>query len=99
MARAARPSERHSLTYQLREIIESRGLTAHGLGRLAGVDAGVISRFLTGQRDIRMETADRIAAALGLRLIEVGRPGRRARAAAGPTRTPRPSTTAASSPD
>jgi plasmid maintenance system antidote protein VapI len=28
----------------------------------------VVSRFLSGQRDIRMETADRLAEVLGLKL-------------------------------
>lgn len=57
----------------MREIIEARGLTAYAAARLAGVDPGVVSRFMTGQRDIRMETADRLAAALGLRLVELAR--------------------------
>ena len=70
---------RHTLSYQLREIIDARGLTAYAAGQLAGVDPGVVSRFLTGQRDIRLETADRLATALGLRLVEVARKVRTAR--------------------
>jgi transcriptional regulator with XRE-family HTH domain len=68
----ARATTRHDLSAQLRDIIESRGLTAYGLGKSADVDAGVIQRFLSGERDIRMETADRLAIALGVRLVEVG---------------------------
>lgn len=60
----------------MREIIEARGLTAYAAGKLAGVDPGVVQRFLTGERDIRMETADRLALGLGLRLVEVARKGR-----------------------
>jgi transcriptional regulator with XRE-family HTH domain len=75
-------TDRHCLTNQLRDIVESRGLTAYRVGRLAGVDPGVVQRFLTGQRDIRMETADRIATALGLRLVEVGTRSRRRSATA-----------------
>lgn len=67
---------RHTLSYQLREIIEARGLSAYAAARLADVDPGVVSRFLSGQRDIRLETADRLAVALGLRLVEVARRGR-----------------------
>ena len=44
------PTQKHTLSYQLREMIEARGVTAYTLGRQAGVDPGVISRFLTGQR-------------------------------------------------
>jgi transcriptional regulator with XRE-family HTH domain len=67
---------KHTLSYQLREIIEARGLTAYAAARMAEVDPGVVSRFMTGERDIRMGTADRLAAALGLRLVELARKGR-----------------------
>jgi transcriptional regulator with XRE-family HTH domain len=72
-ARSARrpAADRHALSSQLRDIIESRGLSAYALGRQAEVDPGVISRFLAGVRDIRLETADKLARALGLRLVEV----------------------------
>lgn len=80
---------RHTLSYQLREIVESRGLTAYALGQLAKVDPGVVSRFLNGQRDIRLETADRLALALGVRLTELARPAP-ARKVARPCRPSRP---------
>jgi transcriptional regulator with XRE-family HTH domain len=70
------PTGRHTLSYQLRELIEARGLSAYAVGQLAGVDPGVVQRFVTGRRDVLMGTADRIAAALGLRLVEVARKGR-----------------------
>ncbi len=66
---------RHTLSYQLREIIDSRGLSAYAAAKLAEVDPGVVSRWMNGQRDIRMETADRLALALGLRIVET--PGSR----------------------
>lgn len=68
---------KHTLSYQLRELVEARGLSAYALGRLADVDPGVVSRFLTGERDIRLETADRLASALQLRLVELARQGKR----------------------
>lgn len=64
---AERPS---SLSGQLRRVIKDRGLTAYEVGRISGVDPGMITRFLSGERDIRLSTADRIAAALGLGLVE-----------------------------
>lgn len=90
-----RETNRHGLGDQLRAVIESRGLTAYAAGRAAGVDPGVVQRFLTGERDIRLETADRLAAALGLRLVEVGRATR------GRPRTARPAepATVATRPD
>jgi plasmid maintenance system antidote protein VapI len=71
----------HTLPDQLREIIASRGLAPTELGQLAGVDPTVIARFVAGERDLRLETAGRIAAALGLRLVEVARPRGRGRSA------------------
>jgi transcriptional regulator with XRE-family HTH domain len=54
----------------LRRIIASRGLTAYALGKAAGVDAGVVKRFLNGERGLSLATLDKIAAALDLRLVE-----------------------------
>jgi len=48
-------------------------MSAYAAARLAGVDPGVVSRFMTGERDIRLATADRLASALGLRLVELGK--------------------------
>jgi transcriptional regulator with XRE-family HTH domain len=59
---------------QLRDAMGSSGHTAAELAELAGVDAGVISRFLAAKREIRTGTVDRIAEALGLRIVEVVRP-------------------------
>ena len=36
---------KHSVINQLREIIDSRGLSGHAVGKLAGVDPGVVQRF------------------------------------------------------
>jgi len=60
-----------SFSEQLRDVMASSGHTGAELAELAKVDAGVISRFLAGKREIRTGTVDRIAEALGLRLVEV----------------------------
>lgn len=78
---APREASKHTLSRSLRDVIESRGLTAYALGKESGVDPTVIGRFLAGERDLRLGTADRLAAALGLRLVEVARPGGRGRPA------------------
>jgi transcriptional regulator with XRE-family HTH domain len=77
--KAAPREAKHALSRQLREIIDSRGLTAYALGQESGVDPTVIGRFLADERDIRLGTADKIAAALGLRLVEVAKPKGRGR--------------------
>ena len=50
-------------------IIED-GWTSYGLGKTASVDAAVIQRFMSGGRDIRLETATRLCRVLGLVLLD-----------------------------
>jgi transcriptional regulator with XRE-family HTH domain len=87
MARNAKTAtaDRFSLGARLRDVIASRGLTAYAVGKLAGVNTSIVQRFLDGTRDMRLETADRIAQALGLRLVEVA--GRKTQARARPRTT------------
>lgn len=73
------PRAKHTLSGQIRDVIESRGVTLAELAKLSEVDATVIGRFLSGERDLRLATADKIAAALGLRLVEVAMPKAKAR--------------------
>jgi transcriptional regulator with XRE-family HTH domain len=63
----------NDLADQLREVIVSRGISASELAKLAGVDHRSIQRFLNGERDITLGSASRIAAALGVRLVEIGK--------------------------
>jgi transcriptional regulator with XRE-family HTH domain len=58
-----------TLSEQLRELIAAAGPSVYELARDAGVDRSVLSRFLAGKRTITLETADRLAAVLKLRLI------------------------------
>ena len=72
---------------QLREIILSRG-PGHAIARAAGVDPGIVSRFLRHERGLTLETLDRLAESLGLRLVEIPRAaGRPRKPAAAPART------------
>jgi transcriptional regulator with XRE-family HTH domain len=61
---------RATLSSQIRRIIEERGYTPTEVAELADVDRAGISRFLAGQRGLTLATADKIAAAFHLRLIE-----------------------------
>ena len=60
--------KRESLPDQLRAAIRKSGKTVYRVAQESGVSHPVILRFLSGERDIRLETADKLAAALGLRL-------------------------------
>lgn len=60
----------------LKAAIRKSGLTHYALGKLAGVDPSVIDRFMrdpgAGERggDLRLSTAARLAASLGLELTK-----------------------------
>lgn len=52
----------------LREGIENSGFNLNQLSTLSGVDKGQISRFLNGKRTLTLESAEKIAKALGFEL-------------------------------
>jgi hypothetical protein len=68
---SARPSDdaaSSSLTRALKQAIRDCGQTEYQIAKQAGVSQIVISRFLSGERDIRMATADKLAGVLGLKI-------------------------------
>jgi hypothetical protein len=68
------PQEEESPLKPWREIMVERIREMQcSLGDLAtesGVDAGVLSRFIRGERSITLDTAERLCGAIGLRLTE-----------------------------
>ena len=56
----------------LRRHIERDGRSQYALAEETGVNRGVLSRFVRGERDIGMATADRLCRALGLKLTKGG---------------------------
>lgn len=68
MAKKAMPKPAATLVDQLRAAIRDSGLTVYRLAKNSGVSQPVIDRFLTGERDIRLETAAKLATALNLEL-------------------------------
>lgn len=59
-----------TLTDVLRSAITDSGKSLNALATEAGTDPGQLSRFMTGERDLRLATVDRLAAALGLVLVD-----------------------------
>ena len=57
-----------SLSEDLRLAIRRSGKSIYQIAKAANVSQIVVSRFLTGERDIRMETADRLAEVLDVKL-------------------------------
>jgi plasmid maintenance system antidote protein VapI len=58
------------LSQALREALRSSDKSIYQIAQDAGVSQIVVSRFLSGERDIRMATADKLAEALGLDLAK-----------------------------
>jgi hypothetical protein len=56
------------LSELLRTAIRGSDRSVYQIAKDANVSQIVVSRFLSGERDIRMETADRLAQALNLHL-------------------------------
>jgi plasmid maintenance system antidote protein VapI len=59
-----------TLTAALRDAVHNSGRTAYAVARAAGVSQAVLSRFLNCRRGITLDTADRLAQALGLQLAK-----------------------------
>ena len=67
-ASSAASASSDSLSESLKQAIRASGQSEYQIAKAAGVSQIVISRFLSGERDIRMATADKLAGALGLKL-------------------------------
>jgi transcriptional regulator with XRE-family HTH domain len=64
-----RPAIPRSLSASLKKAMKHSTKTSYQLAKEAGVSPIMVSRFLSGKRDIRLATADRLAHALGLKLV------------------------------
>ena len=64
---------RRKLSEQIRGAYAKSGLTRFKLAKDAGVAYAVVHRFISSERDITLETADKLAAVLGLELRPVDR--------------------------
>ena len=58
-----------SLSACLKKAMKQSPKTSYQLAKEAGVSQIMVSRFLSGKRDIRLATADRLAHVLGLKLV------------------------------
>jgi hypothetical protein len=64
-----RPALSRSLSTSLKKAMKKSAKTSYQLAKEAGVSQIMVSRFLSGKRDIRLATADRLAHVLGLKLV------------------------------
>jgi plasmid maintenance system antidote protein VapI len=65
MARRKKPT---TISEQLRDRIATSQLSPYELAEASGVDRSVLSRFLTGKRSLTLDTVDKLADVLKLRL-------------------------------
>lgn len=69
-----KPAPHPSVSETVRTTIESRGMAAFKVAKLAGVPPTVVLRFMKGERGLTTPTLDKVCAALGLRLVETEDP-------------------------
>jgi hypothetical protein len=55
-----------AISDQLKLAMKASGLTPYAIAKASGVNASAIQRFLHGERSLKLESVDKIAAALGL---------------------------------
>jgi transcriptional regulator with XRE-family HTH domain len=65
-----KPHAASTISEQLREVIRRRGLTAYKVAKDAGLSHTVVQRFLDGERGLKLDSADKLAQTLRLRLME-----------------------------
>ena len=58
-----------SIADGLRRAIKRSGMSRYRVAQLSGISEAVLSRFASGQTDLTMENADKLCAALGLRVV------------------------------
>jgi len=56
----------------LRRAIQASPKSVYQICKETGISQIVVSRFLSGERDIRLATADRLAKALGIEVVSHG---------------------------
>ena len=66
--------KRETLADQLREAVDNSDLSINHIAFVAGIPQPVLQRFIRGGRDIRLDTANRLAAYFGMRLTKACKP-------------------------
>ena len=74
MAKTPKTKTAPPIDETLRAALRATGETDYALGKRAGVSPGMIARFVSGERDLRLATAARLAGALGLALVPTDAP-------------------------
>lgn len=62
-----RQNREPTMSEQLRQAIHDSGLSIYAVAKGSGASQPVVARFAAGERDIRLETADRLFAFFEMR--------------------------------
>jgi predicted transcriptional regulator len=62
------------LADQLRKTVKGSGLTLYAVAKRSGVPYAVLYRFMSGERDLRLDTADRLCKLFSMRLTAPKKP-------------------------
>jgi transcriptional regulator with XRE-family HTH domain len=57
------------LSEQIRRAVRDSGMSMLAVARAVETDKATMSRFLSGERGLRLSTIDKLGALLGLRLV------------------------------
>lgn len=57
-----------TLVDTLRAAITNSGMTCYEISKASGVSQPQLSRFMSGERDLQLSTADKVCKVLGLKL-------------------------------
>ena len=68
-----------SLADQLKRIISDSGLSIYRIAKESGVSQSALQMFVSGQRDLRLETVGKLTAYFGIKFTEPKGPRRAAR--------------------
>lgn len=62
--------KQQTLADVIRKAIEDSGLSVYAVAKRSGVSQPVVHRFASGERDMTLETADKVCRFLGLKLVQ-----------------------------
>jgi predicted XRE-type DNA-binding protein len=64
-------------TDQIRDAVDQSGLTRYRIYKMTGIDQSTLSRFMAGKSGFTLKSLDKLADALGLRVVANGLPKQR----------------------
>ena len=73
---AKKSTRRSKLSDQIRQAIETCGVTRYRIAKETGISQPTLSRFMSGERGLTMKALDKLADFLGLNITTGKRPRR-----------------------